>query len=239
MSYNTKILTDGCENLGITLSDTQIEQFMIYYEYLIEKNKVMNLTGITEFEDVMIKHFVDSLAVVKAVDMSRINTLLDLGTGAGFPGIPLKIAFPHVEMVLLDSLNKRINFLKELIEKCRLEKITAIHGIAEEYAKQKEYRESFDLCVSRAVANLSSLSEYCIPYVKLNGQFISYKSGNIDIELKEAERAINLLGGKKQEVIRFQLPGSDIDRSLVVIHKEKNTPGKYPRKAGMPAKEPL
>lgn len=239
MSYNTKILTDGCENLGITLSDTQIEQFMIYYEYLIEKNKVMNLTGITEFEDVMIKHFVDSLAVVKAVDMSRINTLLDLGTGAGFPGIPLKIAFPHVEMVLLDSLNKRINFLKELIEKCRLEKITAIHGRAEEYAKQKEYRESFDLCVSRAVANLSSLSEYCIPYVKLNGQFISYKSGNIDIELKEAERAINLLGGKKQEVIRFQLPGSDIDRSLVVIHKEKNTPGKYPRKAGMPAKEPL
>ena len=239
MSYNTKILTDGCENLGITLSDTQIEQFMIYYEYLIEKNKVMNLTGITEFEDVMIKHFVDSLAVVKAVDMSRINTLLDLGTGAGFPGIPLKIAFPHVEMVLLDSLNKRINFLKELIEKCRLEKITAIHGRAEEYAKQKEYRESFDLCVSRAVANLSSLSEYCIPYVKLNGQFISYKSENIDIELKEAERAINLLGGKKQEVIRFQLPGSDIDRSLVVIHKEKNTPGKYPRKAGMPAKEPL
>lgn len=239
MSYNTKILTDGCENLGITLSDTQIEQFMIYYEYLIEKNKVMNLTGITEFEDVMIKHFVDSLAVVKAVDMSRINTLLDLGTGAGFPGIPLKIAFPHVEMVLLDSLNKRINFLKELIEKCRLEKITAIHGRAEEYAKQKEYRESFDLCVSRAVANLSSLSEYCIPYVKLNGQFISYKSGNIDMELKEAERAINLLGGKKQEVIRFQLPGSDIDRSLVVIHKEKNTPGKYPRKAGMPAKEPL
>lgn len=239
MSYNTKILTDGCENLGITLSDTQIEQFMIYYEYLIEKNKVMNLTGITEFEDVMIKHFVDSLAVVKAVDMSRINTLLDLGTGAGFPGIPLKIAFPHVEMVLLDSLNKRINFLKGLIEKCRLEKITAIHGRAEEYAKQKEYRESFDLCVSRAVANLSSLSEYCIPYVKLNGQFISYKSGNIDIELKEAERAINLLGGKKQEVIRFQLPGSDIDRSLVVIHKEKNTPGKYPRKAGMPAKEPL
>ena len=239
MSYNTKILTDGCENLGITLSDTQIEQFMIYYEYLIEKNKVMNLTGITEFEDVMIKHFVDSLAVVKAVDMSRINTLLDLGTGAGFPGIPLKIAFPHVEMVLLDSLNKRINFLKELIEKCRLEKIIAIHGRAEEYAKQKEYRESFDLCVSRAVANLSSLSEYCIPYVKLNGQFISYKSGNIDMELKEAERAINLLGGKKQEVIRFQLPGSDIDRSLVVIHKEKNTPGKYPRKAGMPAKEPL
>ena len=239
MSYNTKILTDGCENLGITLSDTQIEQFMIYYEYLIEKNKVMNLTGITEFEDVMIKHFVDSLAVVKAVDMSRINTLLDLGTGAGFPGIPLKIAFPHVEMVLLDSLNKRINFLKELIEKCRLEKITAIHGRAEEYAKQKEYRESFDLCVSRAVANLSSLSEYCIPYVKLNGQFISYKSGNIDIEIKEAENAVKILGGRNENIIKFTLPKSDIERSFVIIEKVKETPAKYPRKAGLPTKDPL
>lgn len=239
MSYNTKILTDGCENLGITLSEEQIEQFMLYYEYLIEKNKVMNLTGITEFDDVMIKHFVDSLAVVKAVDMNKVHTLLDLGTGAGFPGIPLKIAFPHVEMVLLDSLNKRIKFLNEVIDKCRLEKITAIHGRAEELAKQKDYRENFDLCVSRAVANLSSLSEYCIPYVKMNGQFISYKSGNIDMELKEAERAIKILGGQKKEVIRFQLPDSDIDRSLVVIDKVKATPGKYPRKAGMPSKEPL
>lgn len=239
MSYNTKILTDGCENLGITLSEEQIEQFMLYYEYLIEKNKVMNLTGITEFDDVMIKHFVDSLAVVKAVDMNQVHTLLDLGTGAGFPGIPLKIAFPHVEMVLLDSLNKRIKFLNEVIDKCRLEKITAIHGRAEELAKQKDYRENFDLCVSRAVANLSSLSEYCIPYVKMNGQFISYKSGNIDMELKEAERAIKILGGQKKEVIRFQLPDSDIDRSLVVIDKVKATPGKYPRKAGMPSKEPL
>ena len=239
MSYNTKILTDGCENLGITLSEEQIEQFMLYYEYLIEKNKVMNLTGITEFDDVMIKHFVDSLAVVKAVDMNKVHTLLDLGTGAGFPGIPLKIAFPHVEMVLLDSLNKRIKFLNEVIDKCRLEKITAIHGRAEELAKQKDYRENFDLCVSRAVANLSSLSEYCIPYVKMNGQFISYKSGNIDRELKEAERAIKILGGQKKEVIRFQLPDSDIDRSLVVIDKVKATPGKYPRKAGMPSKEPL
>lgn len=239
MSYDTKILTDGCENLGIILSDAQIEQFMIYYEYLIERNKVMNLTGITEFRDVMLKHFVDSLAVVKAVDMNQIATLLDLGTGAGFPGIPLKIVFPHLEIVLLDSLNKRIKFLNEIIEKCRLEKIKAIHGRAEEFAKQKEYRENFDLCVSRAVANLSVLSEYCIPYVKLNGQFISYKSGNIDIELKEAEKAIEILGGKNQNVIRFQLPGSDIDRSFVVIHKDKNTPGKYPRKAGTPVKEPL
>lgn len=239
MSYNTKILTDGCESLGITLSEQQIEQFILYYEYLVEKNKVMNLTGITEFEDVMLKHFVDSLAVVKAIDMSKVETLLDLGTGAGFPGIPLKIAFPHIEMLLLDSLNKRIKFLNEVIEKCRLEKITAIHGRAEELARKQEYRENFDLCVSRAVANLSSLSEYCIPYVKVGGEFIPYKSGNIDIELKEAERAIKILGGSKKEVVKFQLPGSDIDRSLVVIKKEKATPGKYPRKAGMPSKEPL
>ena len=187
----------------------------------------------------MIKHFVDSLAVVKAVDMEKINSLLDLGTGAGFPGIPLKIVFPEIKMVLLDSLNKRIKFLNEVIDKCRLENISAIHGRAEDLARNKEYRESFDLCVSRAVANLSSLSEYCIPYVKEGGLFISYKSGNIDIELNNAERAIRLLGGNNQNVVRFQLPGSEIDRSLVVIHKEKITPAKYPRKAGIPVKEPL
>lgn len=239
VNYNTKILTDGCEKLGITLSGRQIEQFMIYYEYLIEKNKVMNLTGITEFEEVMIKHFVDSLAIVKAADMNKITTLLDLGTGAGFPGIPLKIVFPQIEILLLDSLNKRIKFLNEVIDKCRLEKVKAIHGRAEEAARQKEYREYFDLCVSRAVANLSSLSEYCLPYVKTGGQFISYKSGNIDMEVREAETAIKTLGGQKREVICFQLPDSEIARSLVVIDKIKASPGKYPRKAGLPSREPL
>lgn len=237
--YNTKILVDGCKNLGITLTDRQIDQFMIYYEYLIEKNKVMNLTGITEFNEVMVKHFVDSLTLVKAVNPEKISTMLDLGTGAGFPGVPLKIAFPHIKVVLLDSLNKRIKFLQEIIEKCRFEEITAIHGRAEDFARHAEYRESFDVCVSRAVANLSSLSEYCLPYVRVGGTFLSYKSENIDIELKEAERAIKLLGGKRRDVIRFQLPESDIDRSLVVIEKERNTPEKYPRKAGMPGKEPL
>lgn len=239
MEYNTKILTEGCENLGITLSDQQIEQFLIYYEYLIEKNKVMNLTGITEFSEVMVKHFVDSLAVVKVLDLNASEKILDLGTGAGFPGIPLKIVFPKQEFLLLDSLNKRIRFLRELIEKCRFEKISAIHGRAEELARNKDYRENYDLCVSRAVANLASLSEYCLPYVKVGGSFVSYKSGNIDIELKEAERAIKLLGGVVEKVEKFQLPGSDIDRSLVVIHKVRETPGKYPRKAGTPSKEPL
>lgn len=239
MEYNTKILTEGCENLGITLSDQQIEQFLIYYEYLIEKNKVMNLTGITEFSEVMVKHFVDSLAVVKVLNLNASEKILDLGTGAGFPGIPLKIVFPKQEFLLLDSLNKRIRFLQELIEKCRFKKISAIHGRAEELARNKDYRENYDLCVSRAVANLASLSEYCLPYVKVGGSFVSYKSGNIDIELKEAERAIKLLGGVVEKVEKFQLPGSDIDRSLVVIHKVRETPGKYPRKAGTPSKEPL
>lgn len=239
MEYNTKILTDGCEELGITLSDTQMEQFLIYYENLVEKNKVMNLTAITEFEDVMVKHFLDSLSIVKAVDMSKVSRIMDLGTGAGFPGIPLKIAFPEIEFVLLDSLNKRIKFLNEIIDKCRFEKITAIHGRAEELAKRQEYRETFDLCVSRAVANLSSLSEYCIPYVKMNGYFISYKSGNIDIELENARKAIYLLGGEQKSVVQFRLPETDIERSLVVIEKKRTTPAKYPRKAGMPSKEPL
>lgn len=239
MEYDTKILTDGCESLGITLSDRQIEQFLIYYEYLTEKNRVMNLTGITEFSEVMVKHFLDSLAVVKVSDLNVTEKILDLGTGAGFPGIPLKIAFPNPEFLLLDSLNKRIRFLQELIEKCRLEKISAIHGRAEELAKNKDYRENFDLCVSRAVANLSSLSEYCLPYVKVGGDFVSYKSGNIDIELKEAERAVKLLGGVVEKVEKFQLPGSEIDRSLIVIHKVRETPGKYPRKSGTPSKEPL
>lgn len=239
MKYNTKILTDGCEALGITLSDRQIEQFLLYYEYLIEKNKVMNLTAITEYEDVMVKHFLDSLSIVKAIDMKSVSSVLDLGTGAGFPGIPLKIAFPEIEIVLLDSLNKRIRFLEEVIEKCRFDKIAAIHARAEELAKKKEYREQFDLCVSRAVANLSSLSEYCIPYVKCGGRFISYKSGNIDMELEEAERAIGILGGSAPEKISFSIPNTNIERTLIIISKEKETPAKYPRKAGLPAKDPL
>lgn len=239
MKYNTEILTDGCRELGIGLSDRQIEQFMIYYEYLIEKNKVMNLTGITEFEDVMIKHFLDSLSIVKAVDMTRVERILDLGTGAGFPGIPLKIAFPDAEFVLLDSLNKRVQFLNDIIDKCRFEKITAVHARAEEAARNKLYRGSFDLCVSRAVANLSSLSEYCLPFVKKNGQFISYKSENIDMEVKEAQNAIQILGGTQRQIICFQLPKSDISRSFVIIDKRKDTPEKYPRKAGLPTKDPL
>ena len=239
MAYDLTILEEGCRELGITLDEIQKKQFTDFYEYLVEKNKVMNLTGITEFQEVLIKHFLDSLACVKAVDMSRIKRIMDIGTGAGFPGVPLKIAFPHLEACLLDSLKKRVNFLEETFQLLKLENITAIHGRAEEYAKNKQYRETYDLCVSRAVSNLATLSEYCLPYVKTGGYFISYKSGTVQEEVEQAQKAVKILGGKIQDVVYFQLPDSEIQRSLVVIEKIKATPGRYPRKAGTPLKEPL
>ncbi len=239
MAYDLTILEEGCKELGITLDENQKKQFTDFYEYLVEKNKVMNLTGITEFQEVLIKHFLDSLACVKAVDMSRIKRIMDIGTGAGFPGVPLKIAFPHLEACLLDSLKKRVNFLEETFQMLKLENITAIHGRAEEYAKNKQYRETYDLCVSRAVSNLATLSEYYLPYVKTGGYFISYKSGTVQEEVEQAQKAVKILGGKIQDVVYFQLPDSEIQRSLVVIEKIKATPGRYPRKAGTPLKEPL
>ena len=192
--YNLEILEKGCEELGITLSDTQKNQFIRFYEYLVEKNKVMNLTGITEFDEVLVKHFLDSLCCVKAVDMGKIKTVMDIGTGAGFPGVPLKIAFPEVEACLLDSLNKRVKFLEETFALLGLEGISAIHGRAEEYAKNKAYREKYDLCVSRAVSGLATLSEYCLPYVKVGGLFVSYKSGSVKEEAEVAEKAVKILG---------------------------------------------
>ena len=243
MNYNLTSFEKGLEQLSITLSGEQKQQFLTYYEYLVEKNKVMNLTAITEYEEVITKHFLDSLAVVKTScfkpEKLAGKRLIDIGTGAGFPGIPLKIAFPELEILLLDSLNKRINFLNEVTEMLGLTNINTVHGRAEDYAKQKGYRESFDFCVSRAVANLSTLSEYCIPFVKQGGCFISYKSGSVDQELIQAEKAVKILGGQREEVVRFSLADTDMDRSFVVIRKAKPTPKKYPRKAGLPSKEPL
>lgn len=235
----SKLFEEKLAHLDIVLDDTRKQQFHRFYEILVEWNSFMNLTGITEYEEVNEKHFVDSVSLVKAVDVSKVKTVIDVGTGAGFPGIPLKIAFPHLEIVLLDSLNKRVKFLNEVIEQLGLTGIRAIHGRAEDYAKQKEYREQFDLCVSRAVANLSTLSEYCLPYVNVGGMFIPYKSGEIDAEVEASKKAIHILGGKLSEVIKFQLPETDIGRSFVKIEKVQNTSKKYPRKAGLPAKEPL
>ena len=233
------VLTEKVKELSIVLNDKQIQQFEQYYNILVEWNKVMNLTAITEYEEVVEKHFLDSLTIVYAINMEKIETLIDVGTGAEFPGIPLKIAFPHLKVTLLDSLNKRIKFLNEVIDLLELNDIKAIHGRAEDYAKQVEYREQYDICVSRAVANLATLSEYCLPYVKMDGLFVPYKSGEIDEELKSSEKAVSILGGKVEEVVKFQLPGTDIGRSFVKIHKIKETKKKYPRKAGMPTKEPL
>lgn len=233
------VLTKKVKELSIVLNDKQIQQFEQYYNILVEWNKVMNLTAIIEYEEVVEKHFLDSLTIVNAINMEKIETLIDVGTGAGFPGIPLKIAFPHLKVTLLDSLNKRIKFLNEVIDLLELDDIKTIHGRAEDYAKQAEYREQYDICVSRAVANLATLSEYCLPYVKVDGLFVPYKSGEIDEELKSSEKAVSILGGKVEEVVKFQLPGTDIGRSFVKIHKIKETKKKYPRKAGMPTKEPL
>ena len=234
-----QILEQKLGELGIKQDQNQLERFHKFYQLLIEWNKVMNLTGITEYEDVVEKHFVDSLSIIKAIDLSGIHTVIDVGTGAGFPGIPLKIAFPHLRVVLLDSLNKRIKFLDEVISQLGLTEIRTIHGRAEEYARKEEYREQFDLCVSRAVANLSTLSEYCLPYIQVGGMFIPYKSGEIDDEVEQSKKAVRILGGNIKEVMKFELPGTDIHRSFVLIHKEQHTQKKYPRKAGIPAKEPL
>lgn len=237
--YNLEKFRHGLDELKISLSDMQIDQFLRYYELLIEWNKVMNLTGITEFEDVIQKHFLDSLSIVKVVPELKSQKILDLGTGAGFPGIPLKIAFPELDIVLMDSLNKRINFLNEVIRVLDLKYISAVHGRAEEMARKKEYRQLFDICVSRAVSNLSSLSEYCIPFVSLNGTFVSYKSAEADEEIKAAKKAIFVLGGEVADIVKFKLPDSDMGRSFVCIKKVKGTPKNYPRKAGTPVKDPI
>lgn len=225
--------------LHIALSKKQLTQFITYYEMLAEWNQVMNLTAITDYEEVLKKHFIDSLSLVKAFDLTSDISVIDIGTGAGFPGIPLKIAFPNLKVTLLDSLNKRVQFLKAVIEKLELQEIEAFHGRAEDFARPGLMREKYDLCVSRAVANLTTLSEYCLPFVKVGGFFVSYKSEKIEQEKKEAEKAIRLLGGKIEKQVELYLPDSDIYRNLFVIKKETACPKKYPRKAGLPAKEPL
>lgn len=229
---------EGLKELNISLDDNQMEQFLSYYQLLIEWNKLINLTSITDFMEVIKKHFIDSLSIVKVFSPNN-ERILDLGTGAGFPGIPLKIVFPNTKIVLMDSLNKRIKFLNEVINKLKLEDIIALHGRAEDFGKDISYREGFDVCTSRAVAKLSTLSEYCLPFVKTGGVFISYKASQIATEVEDAKKAIKILGGTLIKAEEFKLPGTDIDRSLILIKKISKTPKGYPRTAGKPSKEPL
>lgn len=237
--YDTSQFEKDIKALNLLLTDRQIAQFTRYYEMLVEWNGFMNLTGITEYEEVMKKHFVDSLTLAKVFDVSKACTVVDVGTGAGFPGLALKIAFPDMEITLLDSLNKRIHFLDAVIEDLGLQGVHTLHGRAEDYARPGQLRESFDLCVSRAVANLASLSEYCLPFVKVGGCFVSYKSEKVNEELAVSKNAIFLLGGKISKSENFTLPDSDIFRNLICIEKIQPTSRKYPRKAGTPTKEPL
>lgn len=243
-----KQMREETGKLGITLSDDQLEQFYRYYEMLVEKNKVMNLTAITEESQVVTKHFSDSLSLIKISTGDKeignrvLNSdlrLIDVGTGAGFPGIPLKIAFPKLQITLLDSLNKRVRFLQEVCDELGLHNVSCVHGRAEDAGRQEMHREVYDVCVSRAVANLASLSEYCMAFVKVGGYFVAYKSGEIEEETAGAKRAIALLGGELEDTVSFVLPNSDFSRSLIKIRKEKAISKRYPRKAGLPTKEPL
>ncbi len=227
------------DKMHIGLPDGALELLNRYYEMLVDTNKVMNLTTITEYSEVVIKHFADSAAIGCITDMNGNIDVIDVGTGAGFPGIVLKIVYPQLSVVLLDSLNKRVNFLKNVITELGLTDISAIHGRAEDIARNKDYREKFDLCVSRAVANMSSLSEYCLPFVKVGGKFIPYKADGCDEEVKTASKAVNILGGKIRKIESYVIPDTDICRKFVVIDKLRNTSVKYPRKAGLPTKEPL
>lgn len=238
MNFKEK-LKKKAENIGIALNELQLQQFQDFYELLIEKNKVMNLTSITEEDEVIDKHFIDSLTCNRVIDMNQVKSVIDIGTGAGFPGIPLKIVYPDIDFVLLDSLNKRVRFLNEAIELLHLKKIQAVHGRAEDLARKPEFRGKFDLCVSRAVANLNTLSEYCIPFVRVNGFFISYKAQKGLEEIHESDHCMKELGSKIMRVDEFKLTDIDSNRVLIKIKKCKGMSKLYPRKAGIPSKNPL
>lgn len=223
---------------GINLNEKQLSQFEIYYDMLIEWNKVMNLTAITEKDDVIIKHFADSLLLSKYADFNREVKIIDVGTGAGFPGIPLKIAFSDINITLMDSLNKRLNFLNEVISKLDLQDVETVHARAEDGGRNEKYREQYDFAVSRAVANLAVLSEWCVPFVKPGGYFIAYKSNALPEEMREGKKAIRILGGQVENIFNTTLPETDNQRSFVFVKKVSNTDMKYPRKPGA-AKKPI
>lgn len=232
-----KITKSELSKININATDKQINQLYLYMNLLIEWNEKINLTAIVEPKDIIIKHFIDSLTIEKYI--KKDSKLIDVGTGAGFPGIPLKIFRNDVNIVLLDSLNKRVKFLEEVIKKLELKDIYVFHGRAEEFSIKREYRETFDIATSRAVANMATLSEYLLPFVKIGGKMIAMKGSEIEEELEESKYAISVLGGKTENIDSFLLLDTDIKRNIVIIKKEKKTPEKYPRKAGAASKEPL
>ena len=225
------------KEININFSVEQLDKFYKYMQLLIEWNEKMNLTAITEPKEIILKHFIDSITILK--DVNDNAKVVDVGTGAGFPGIPLSIMKQDIKITLVDSLNKRLIFLKEVVEQLKLENIEIIHARAEEFGQNKEYREKFDIATSRAVANLSTLSEYLIPLVKINGKCICMKASEVEEEIEKAKKAINILGGTINKIEKFNLPKSDIGRTTIIINKEKNTPNRYPRKPGTPSKEPI
>lgn len=235
---NEQTFINSLKDSGITLTDQQLKQFETYFEMLVEWNEKINLTAVTEKEEVYLKHFFDSVTPAFYVDFNEIETICDVGAGAGFPSIPLKIIYPHLQITIVDSLNKRIKFLNELANKLEIDKVNFVHDRAETFGKG-QYRESFDLVTARAVARLSVLSELCLPLVKKGGQFVALKGSQGEEELDDAQFAISVLGGKLNKVYEFKLPLEESTRQIIAIDKLKQTPKKYPRKPGTPNKEPL
>lgn len=237
MKREQDYIREAFEKEQIKITERQAEQFEQYYKYLVETNKVMNLTAVTEFEEVVSRHFLDSAMVIRYHDFSKVQTFIDVGTGAGFPGIPIKILYPQISITLLDSLGKRLIFLEKVVDNLELNAVKLVHGRAEDFGRNPEYRESYDVCLSRAVANLSTLCEYCTPFIKKHGFFVSYKSGEIEKELEAAKVAIKILGCKTRKVEKFSLDGAG--RSLIFLERIEKLSAKYPRKAGIPSRQPL
>ncbi|MEH7479701.1 16S rRNA (guanine(527)-N(7))-methyltransferase RsmG [Neobacillus drentensis] len=224
---------------GISLSSEQLGQFEIYFETLVEWNEKMNLTAITDKAEVYLKHFYDSITASFYFDFTKPFHLCDVGAGAGFPSIPLKIVFPHIEVTIVDSLNKRISFLNHLAKELKLENVHFIHDRAETFGVNPNFRENFEVVTARAVARMSVLSELCLPLVKVGGHFIAMKAAHAKDELEIGQKAISILGGRLEDMHTFTLPMEESERNILIIKKEKQTPKKYPRKPGTPGKTPI
>lgn len=232
-----KYLDQQARKIDIMLSEEQLQKFYKYMKLLLEWNEKINLTAIIEPKEIILKHFIDSLSIIKYIKNK--NSLVDVGTGAGFPGIPIKIVLPEIKVILIDSLNKRITFLNEVISQLDLKYIEAVHSRVEDFARNKEYREKFDVATARAVAQLPIILEYLIPLTKVKGNIICMKGNKIDEEIKKSKKAISVLGGNLEKIDNFYLPDTDIERNIIIVNKVEKTSSKYPRKAGIPSKNPI